>query len=60
MNNIALNLLTIKQRIIDSWENTVHRTSEVKLLLAAKTVSVDKIKIVFEESETLIGENKVQ
>lgn len=60
MNNIALNLLTIKQRIIDSWENTVHRTSEVKLLLATKTVSVDKIKIVFEESETLIGENKVQ
>lgn len=34
--------------------------SEVKLLLATKTVSAENIKIAMQAGETLIGENKVQ
>lgn len=57
---IIENISTICRRI----ENTCHRIGrnpkEVKLLLATKTVSAEKIKIALETGVTLIGENKVQ
>ncbi|MBK8471777.1 MAG: YggS family pyridoxal phosphate-dependent enzyme [Sphingobacteriales bacterium] len=57
---IIENISTICRRI----ENTCHRIGrnpkEVKLLLATKTVSAEKIKIALETGTTLIGENKVQ
>lgn len=60
MNYIAQNIAEIKERIENACKVAGRNPSEVKLLLATKTVSPDVIKIAFETGETLIGENKVQ
>ena len=60
MNEILNNLATIKQRIEKACLESNRNSNEVKLLLATKTISADKIKIALEAGETLIGENKVQ
>lgn len=59
MNNIAVNLKAIKQRIANSCLKNNRESAQVKLLLATKTVSADNIKIALNAGETLIGENKV-
>ena len=60
MNEILNNLSIIKQRIETACLESNRNSNEVKLLLATKTISADKIKIAIEAGETLIGENKVQ
>ncbi len=60
MNEIIKNLSRIKQRIENACLESQRNPNEVKLLLATKTISADKIKIALEAGETLIGENKVQ
>jgi pyridoxal phosphate enzyme (YggS family) len=60
MNEILNNLALIKQRIEKACLESQRNSNEVKLLLATKTISADKIKIALEAGETLIGENKVQ
>ena len=60
MNEILNNLSIIKQRIEKACLESNRNRNEVKLLLATKTISADKIKIAIEAGETLIGENKVQ
>jgi len=60
MNEIIKNLSRIKQRIENACLKSQRSPNEVKLLLATKTISADKIKIALEAGETLIGENKVQ
>lgn len=60
MNEILDNLSIIKNRIQGACLKSGRNSSEVKLLLATKTVSAEKIKIALEAGETLIGENKVQ
>ncbi|MFA5669303.1 MAG: YggS family pyridoxal phosphate-dependent enzyme [Balneolaceae bacterium] len=60
MNEVLDNLSIIKDRIQDACLKSGRNSSDVKLLLATKTVSADKIKIALEAGETLIGENKVQ
>lgn len=54
------NLEIINQRIKNACEKTGRNADEVKLLLATKTVSAERIKLALENSETLIAENKVQ
>ncbi|MEO9147261.1 MAG: YggS family pyridoxal phosphate-dependent enzyme [Ginsengibacter sp.] len=60
MNEVLSNLLIIKKRIQDTCLKSKRNSNDVKLLLATKTISADRIKIVLEAGETLIGENKVQ
>ena len=60
MDEILNNLAIIKQRIEKACLESNRDSNDVKLLLATKTISADKIKIVLEAGETLIGENKVQ
>lgn len=59
MNNIALNIHTIQKRIADTCIKNNRPSTDVKLLLATKTVAPDNIKIALEHGATLIGENKV-
>jgi len=54
------NLQIINQRIKNACIRTGRNVDEVKLLLATKTVSAERIKIALENGETLIAENKVQ
>lgn len=60
MNHIIQNLTLINQRIKNACENAGRNPDEVKLLLATKTVSADRIKIALNAGETLIAENKIQ
>lgn len=60
MNEIAQNIKEIKERITTACEKCNRNPDEVKLLLATKTVSTDRIKMAIATGETLIGENKVQ
>jgi pyridoxal phosphate enzyme (YggS family) len=54
------NLEIINQRIKNACEKADRNADEVKLLLATKTVSAERIKLALENGETLIAENKVQ
>ncbi len=54
------NLKIINERIKNACIRTGRNVDEVKLLLATKTVSAERIKIALENGETLIAENKVQ
>src|SRR5690606_15053723 len=58
--NIINNLTWVQQRIEKACEHSRRNPKEVKLLLATKTDSVEKIKIALLEGYTLIAENKVQ
>ncbi|AZA89902.1 Predicted enzyme with a TIM-barrel fold [Chryseobacterium nakagawai] len=54
------NLEVINTRIKNACEKAGRNPHEVKLLLATKTVSSERIKIALENGQTLIAENKVQ
>ena len=54
------NLQTIHQRITNACAKSNRNPEEVRLLLATKTVTAERIKIALEAGEYLIGENKVQ
>lgn len=54
------NLEAILTRIKNACEKTGRNPSEVKLLLATKTVDPERIKITLQAGQTLIAENKVQ
>ncbi|MEZ5016100.1 MAG: YggS family pyridoxal phosphate-dependent enzyme [Flavipsychrobacter sp.] len=58
-DEIAQNIRHIRQRINSACELYGRDKDEVKLLLATKTVSVDKIKAAIDLGHDLIGENKV-
>lgn len=58
--DILHNLEIINNRIKTACEKAGRNVDEVKLLLATKTVSAERIKIVLENGQTLIAENKVQ
>lgn len=57
---IALRLTEVRSRITRACARANRNPSEVRLLLATKTVDIPRIKAVLELGETLIGENKVQ
>jgi len=60
MNDIINNISNIRNRMARACERTGREIDSVKLLLATKTVTPDKIRIAIESGETLLGENKVQ
>lgn len=59
-DNILNNLNVILDRIEKACLKSNRNPDEVKLLLATKTVSPEKIKVVLQANQTLIAENKVQ
>lgn len=58
--DIIQNIADINKRIEIACQNTGRNPAEVRLLLATKTVSAERIKIALMAGHTLIGENKVQ
>ena len=58
--NVIHNLNIILKRIENACINAGRNPKEVKLLMATKTVSADRIKIALQTGQTLIAENKVQ
>ncbi|WP_456312507.1 YggS family pyridoxal phosphate-dependent enzyme [Pseudomonas shirazensis] len=59
-DDILFNLKQVHNRIENACKLSGRDASDVKLLLATKTVSAEKIQIAIEAGETLIGENKMQ
>lgn len=60
MEEVLDNLNQILKRIEQACEKSARRADEVKLLMATKTVSPERIKIALRAGQTLIGENRVQ
>ncbi|REC79938.1 YggS family pyridoxal phosphate-dependent enzyme [Chryseobacterium elymi] len=58
--DILHNLGIINERIKKACEKAGRNPDEVKLLLATKTVSAERIKTALQNGQTLIAENKVQ
>lgn len=58
--DIINNLKIIQNRIDQACTKSGRNPSEVKLLLATKTVSPERIKIALDAGYTLIAENRVQ
>ena len=54
------NIAVIKERIQKACHESGRGPHEVKLLLATKTVSAERIKIALRAGQTLIAENKIQ
>ncbi|MDR6487311.1 pyridoxal phosphate enzyme (YggS family) [Chryseobacterium vietnamense] len=59
-DDIIHNLNIINERIRKACEQSGRNIDEVRLLLATKTVSAERIKVALERGQTLIAENKVQ
>ena len=57
--SIRKNLALIQERINKACLESRRQPSEVKLLLATKTVSVENIQLAIDQGYTLLGENKV-
>ncbi|MDE5516035.1 YggS family pyridoxal phosphate-dependent enzyme [Elizabethkingia meningoseptica] len=57
---ILRNMAVIQERINKACINSNRSPDEVKLLLATKTVSAERIKVALKAGQTLIAENKVQ
>ena len=55
--DILHNLDLINNRIKIACEQSGRNSNEVKLLLATKTVSAERIKVALEQGQTLIAEN---
>ena len=60
MSDFRTNLLEINTRIQQACKKSGRNPHEIRLLLATKTVSADRIIEAFGEGQTLIGENKIQ
>jgi len=59
-DDILINLEKILHRIKNACIQSNRSPEEVRLLLATKTVSAERIKIALQAGQTLIAENKVQ
>lgn len=57
---ILKNIAVIQERINNACKENNRNPSEVKLLLATKTVPAERIKMALQTGHTLIAENKVQ
>ncbi len=60
MDDILRNIEIINSRIKNACERAGRNPDEVKLLLATKTVTAERIKTALAAGVTLIGENKIQ
>lgn len=59
-NTITQNLKTIQNRIDQACKKSDRNPQDVRLLLATKTVSIEKIQQAVHQGYSLLGENKVQ
>lgn len=59
-NEIKENLHNIHQQIADACQAAGRPENSIRLLLATKTVTPERIRMAIDAGETLIGENKVQ
>lgn len=59
-NNIIANLADVRRRISLACKSSGRNPTEVRLLLATKTVAAEQIRLALQQGEMLIGENKVQ
>lgn len=57
---IVSNIEVINNKITRACRNSGRNPEDIKLLLATKTVSADKIAIALNQGEIFIGENKIQ
>jgi pyridoxal phosphate enzyme (YggS family) len=60
MSDIVNNIKNIRNRIALACERAGRDADSVKLLLATKTVTPDRVRIAIEAGETLLGENRIQ
>lgn len=60
MTDILHNLDIVHDQIKSACRRVNRNADEVRLLLATKTVTPDRIKVALQAGNTLIGENKVQ
>lgn len=60
MTEIKNNIDNILKRIEIACEKANRNPDEVKLLLATKTVTAERIKLALKNNQTLIGENRIQ
>lgn len=60
MEDIIHNIALVKNRINIACKNNGRNPADVKLLLATKTVSAERIRIALNAGENLLAENKVQ
>lgn len=60
MSHITKNIAGIQHRILSACQLAQRNPSEIKILLATKTVTPENIKIALQNGITRIGENKVQ
>ncbi len=60
LSTITENISKIRVKIENACKHSNRNPEEIKLLLATKTVSSERIKEAFNCGETLIAENKVQ
>lgn len=58
--DILKNIDAVQERIQKACEISGRNPEEVKLLLATKTVSAERVKIALKANHTLIAENKIQ
>ncbi|MGK5510236.1 YggS family pyridoxal phosphate-dependent enzyme [Brevibacillus formosus] len=54
------NLKTVRQQMELACQSSGRKVEDVKLLLATKTVPIEKLQIAIQAGETLFGENKAQ
>lgn len=57
---IEKNLETVRRQMELACQASGRKTEEVKLLLATKTVPIEKLEMAMQAGETLFGENKAQ
>lgn len=60
LNLVEVNLRTVKQQMELACQSSGRNGDDVKLLLATKTVPIEKLEKAIEAGETLFGENKAQ
>ncbi|MGG4497190.1 YggS family pyridoxal phosphate-dependent enzyme [Brevibacillus reuszeri] len=59
-NLVAGNLKTVRQQMEVACQASGRNLEDVKLLLATKTVPLEKLQMAMQAGETLFGENKAQ
>ncbi|WP_106768841.1 YggS family pyridoxal phosphate-dependent enzyme [Paenibacillus faecalis] len=59
-NLVEENLRTVKQQMELACQASGRKTEDVKLLLATKTVPLEKLQMAMQAGEVLFGENKAQ
>jgi len=59
-NLVVENLKTVKKQMEFACQSSGRKIEDVKLLLATKTIPIEKLQMAIQAGETLFGENKVQ